>query len=303
MSDLSNTTLDIDGVETHVVRGGKKGSRTIVFLHGGVPGVTPYAGGSHLFGSTFEDFADTADVIAIDMLGSGLTGYPPGRSLTLDDINKHVLATIAALDLPAFHVIGHDLGGLVALWLGMQPNTRVSSVSVVASAFSSAIGDQWEDLTLASPPEPRFGRASQRWVFDRLSATVEHIDGSLLDAAAKAAAAVGVTRAINAMSTPEARAGFLESQGLVRGKMWAQARDAGYPVPTQIIWGAQDPLATIALGHILFTALAKKQRLTQFHVFNEAGSFVFREQPTRFKRVVTAFLDGLDASKNTASAG
>jgi pimeloyl-ACP methyl ester carboxylesterase len=294
--------LDIQGVQTHIVRGGK-GPRTIVFLHGGVPGVTPYAGGAHLFGATLERFASTADVIGIDMLGSGLTGYPLDRALTLDDINKHVEATIKALDLPAFHLIGHDLGGLVALWLGMQAATRVSSVGVVASAFSSAIGDQWEDLTLESPPLPLLGRDSQRWAFDRLSANIAHIDDGLLDAAATAAASAGVRRAVSAMSSPEARAVFVASHGLVRDQMWAQARDAGYPVPVQIIWGAQDPLAPVALGRILFTALGKKQRVTQFHVFNEAGSFVFREQPVQFKRVVSAFLDGLDAAKGTAKLG
>lgn len=301
MSKLRYQTLDIEGVATHVVRGGN-GPRSVVFLHGGAPGVTPYAGGSHLWGATLEHFAETADVTAIDMLGAGSTAYPFDRPVTLDDINKHVAATINALGLRSYHVVGHDLGGLTALWLGMQEATQARSVGVVASSFSTAIGEEWEDLVLKSPPLPLLSRDSQRWVFDRLSANTAHIDGDLLDAAVKAAASPGVARAVATMSTPESRAAFLASHTLVRGKMWGQARDAGYPLPVQIIWGAQDPLTTVSLGQVLFAALGKKQRLVQFHLLNEAGSFVFREQPARFQRLVTAFLDGIEATSSAASA-
>jgi pimeloyl-ACP methyl ester carboxylesterase len=299
MSEVRNHTLDIEGIETHVVRIGT-GQRTIVFLHGGVPGVTPYAGGTHLWGATLEHFAEATEVIGIDLIGGGSTGYPSDRPITLHDINKHVAATIKALDLPSYHVIGHDLGGLTALWLGMQEGTRASSVVVVASSFSTAIGEEQDDLILNSPPLPLFSRVSQRWVFDRLSANSAHISGDLLDAAVKAAESPGMARAVATMSTLEARAAFLSSQSLVRGKMWAQARDAGYPVPVQIIWGAQDPLTTVPLGQILFAALGRKQRLVQFHLLNEAGSFVFREQSTRFKGIVTAFLDGIEATRSAA---
>jgi pimeloyl-ACP methyl ester carboxylesterase len=296
MSKLNNHTLDVAGVRTRVMLGGD-GPRSLVFLHGGIPGVTPYVGGSHLWGKSLELFAENATVVAIDLLGSGLTDYPFDRPLTLDDINAHVDATLKAVDVPPGHVIGHDLGGLTALWLGLQDKPRVTSVGVVASAHSTASGEAWDDLTLASPPLPLLGRESQRWAFDRLSATVSHIDSELLDAAVAAADNPGVSRVAAAMRTPLAQAAFNASLGRVRGAMWAQAREAGYPLPVQIIWGAQDPLTTLESGHALFRTLGQKQRFIQFHLLNEAGSFLYREQPAPFKRLVTAFLDGLDLAK------
>jgi pimeloyl-ACP methyl ester carboxylesterase len=299
MSKINNHTFDVAGVKTRVMLGGD-GRRSLIFLHGGIPGVTPYVGGSHLWGQILELFAESATVVAIDLLGSGLTDYPLDRPLTLDDINTHVDATLRAIELPPGHVIGHDLGGLTALWLGLQKKPRVTSVGVVGSAHSTSSGEAWDDLTLASAPLPLLGRESQRWAFDRLSATVAHIDTELLDAAEAAAANPGIARVAAAMRTPLAQAAFSASLGRVRGAMWAQAREAGYPLPVQIIWGAQDPLTTLESGHSLFATLGQKQRFIQFHLVNEAGSFVHREQPAQFKRLVTAFLDGLDQAEARA---
>ncbi|MGB7099862.1 MAG: hypothetical protein WBD95_14000 [Xanthobacteraceae bacterium] len=51
------------------------------------------------------------------------------------------------------------------------------------------------------------------------------------------------------------------------------------PVPTQIVWASHDPATTREAGFVLFDVISGKQKATQFHVINRAGSFPFREQP------------------------
>ena len=45
---------------------------------------------------------------------------------------------------------------------------------------------------------------------------------------------------------------------------------------------------------MLFKIIAEKQRATQFHLINRAGSFPFREQPAEFAQVVASFQDGIE---------
>ncbi len=292
MTALTSQKIDVGGVATNIVRGGTGGAR-FVFLHGGVPGVTPYVGGSHLWAGTLERFAEHGEVVAIDLIGSGGTDYPDDAPVKVQAIGEHVLRVLEQLDIKDCHLVGHDLGGLVALWLGIRGVGRVRSLSVVASSFSTPIGDAWEDLTLADPPAPLWGRASQAWALDRLSWSDGHIDAALLDAAEAAAGAAGVARASRAMASAEAQAAFLGSHIRARGEIWSCARTAGYPVPVQIVWGRQDPLTTIEHGHVLVKAIGKHQRATQLHLVNEAGSFVFREQPETFLRIVRSFVEGV----------
>ena len=71
-------------------------------------------------------------------------------------------------------------------------------------------------------------------------------------------------------------------------------RTSGLSVPTQLVWSSHDPLAPREGGYVLFKIIAERQRATQFHLINRAGSFPFREQPEEFAQVVASFQDGIE---------
>jgi pimeloyl-ACP methyl ester carboxylesterase len=68
-----------------------------------------------------------------------------------------------------------------------------------------------------------------------------------------------------------------------------QIEERGLPVPTLIIWGFNDRPAPLHLGHRLFERLCPKTPHAEFHVLNQAGHYVFREQWQKFNRVVSDF--------------
>jgi pimeloyl-ACP methyl ester carboxylesterase len=68
----------------------------------------------------------------------------------------------------------------------------------------------------------------------------------------------------------------------------------GLTVPTQIVWASHDPATSREAGYVLFKVIAEQQSAAQFHLINRAGSFIFREQPAEFRRVVAAFQDSVD---------
>ncbi|WP_336964569.1 alpha/beta hydrolase [Sphingobium aquiterrae] len=278
---------------THVITGGA-GDTPTLFLHGAIPGISPYCGGAHLWQGMLEGFGTDNRVLAIDLLGSGSTGFKTDEEpLTIDDIGAHALATLEALGVGRVHIVGHDLGGLVGLWIAMNAPDRVASVSVVASAAAAPIGDWVDDLVFLDPPPPFWSPASQRWALERISFTPGHIDAALLDNCVFAAQQPGPIAARKAMANPAARALFSASLSRTKSKLWALARDARFPVPLQVIWAAEDPLTTPAHGLVLFQTIGKSQPEAQYHLVNRSGNFIFREHPKRFQRLIRAFHQGL----------
>jgi pimeloyl-ACP methyl ester carboxylesterase len=124
-----------------------------VFIHGGVPGITPYASGPHIWGRV--------DGLAIAVTGS-----------TVDAMTQSVRQAIE----------GKGRCHLV------EAPQLVAAVSVVASVTAAPTGDGVPDITLAHPPKPLWSLESQRWALERVSYSHHHIDDALLDGCMKAAA-------------------------------------------------------------------------------------------------------------------
>ena len=63
--------------------------------------------------------------------------------------------------------------------------------------------------------------------------------------------------------------------------------------PNFLIWGHNDPTATIDQGFVLFDMLVKNEPRTEMHVFNQSGHFTYREHPDAFNRLVLDYVHGL----------
>lgn len=240
----------------------------LIFLHGGVPGVTPYVSGAHIWGRCLELFS-RQKVLALDLLGA-----------TLD---AQVEEARGALGDDGVHLVGHDVGGLVALLIAAAVPQRVRSVTAVASVAAAPTGDGVVNLTFAHPPPPMWSRRSQAWALERVSYSHHHIDDKLLDACERAAKA----------HPPRRSDEFQSSLMTAKSRLYELSREHGYPVPAQVVWGTDDPLGTFDQGLWLFRLLAQKQRVAQFHAINRAGALPFREAPEAFHQIVSAFLEGI----------
>ena len=240
----------------------------MVLVHGGVPGVTPYCSGPHIWGSAWKN------ALAVEVSGHTVEAMTQSVRKAIEGKGK-------------CHLVGHDLGGLLALNLAIDSPQLVSAVSAVASVAAAPTGDGLPNFTLAHPPWPLWGRESQRWALERVSYSHHHIDDALLEACVTAAAK-------RQPMTPEVYANeFVPSLMKAKSRFYEVCRSAGIQVPCQVIWGSHDPLATLDHGLWLFRSIAQKQRAAQFHVINRAGALPFREEPGAFRHIVSAFREGL----------
>jgi 2-hydroxy-6-oxonona-2,4-dienedioate hydrolase len=232
-----------------------------IFIHGGVPGVTPYASGPHIWG---------------DQEGEKVTV----TGGTVDAMTESVRKAIKG----RCHLVGHDLGGLLALNIAIESPQLVSAVTAVASVAAAPTGDGVPNITLAHPPKPLWSRESQRWALERVSYSHHHVSGELVEACVSAAARQ------QPVSYDEE---FMPSLMKAKSRFYEVCRSEGIKVPCQVIWGSHDPLSTLDQGLWLFRGIAQKQRAAHFHVINRTGALPFREEPQAFNQIVSAFGEGL----------
>lgn len=291
--NMNKSEISAGGRHVSILRAGPAGGVPVLLVHGGSAGISPIAAGSHLWDRALPHLAAGRSVIAIDLPGCGGSELGAADVLNVENLSKHLLDVLAALSIDKTHFVGHDLGGYLGMWLAITAPQKLASLSLVASGMAPPKGDGLNEITFDAVPLPLWTRASQAWVFERLSYSHEHVDDALLDACAAAASGAPHGAAVKAMQDEKVRA---RNYGInaQKGKVWEALRGPGLSVPTQLVWSSQDPQAPREGGYVLFKIIAEKQTATQFHMINRAGSFAFREQPVEFARVVTAFQDGVD---------
>lgn len=108
------------------------GDETIILIHGGGAGADSYGN----WRASFDLFATSANVIAMDMVGFGKSDCPdPAEfSYTQQARNEQAIAFIEALAKGPVHIIGNSMGGATALGVVMKRPDLVKSMVLMGSA-------------------------------------------------------------------------------------------------------------------------------------------------------------------------
>lgn len=263
-----------------------------IFLQAGVPGITPYGSGSHVWGKWLAPFEKSRRVIVLDLPGVGKGDAVDGVP-TINVMADFLVDYIKTKELGEVHLLGHDVAGLVVLHVAIEHPELVSCISIVSSPWAAPSGDSIENYTLRHPPQPLWGRQAQFWTFDRLSYSHQHIDDELIDAAVAATQGAAHRAAVGAMTGDGYTRTFMTSVTKAKFRFFQLARGDGLAVPLQVIHGASDPMLTPDYPLALFKVASRKLRQAQFHLISRCGVFPFREQPDEFYRLVSAFVNGL----------
>ncbi len=83
---------------------------------------------------------------------------------------------------------------------------------------------------------------------------------------------------------------FLPHLAKQKEETLGRIRDGQLRTPRLVIWGYNDPTATLNQGQALFDLLAGSEPRSQMHIFNQAGHFTYREHPKKFNDVVRSFI-------------
>ena len=272
--DLAATTklgrvVEVDGVQLHYVEAGE--GPPLVLLHG-------------LNGSTFSFrllmpyLAPHFRTIALDLMGFGYSGRPQERDYSLGAQARLVAGFLDALDIEKASVLGHSLGGAVAMHLALESPERVERLILVSSASDSETRRGLRSSRLVRPLLPvvaaftvqnqRFRRMSLRSAcYDPSFVTADMLEGYMAPTRVR-----GHLRALGSLMVDRRKDVPLDPSAIRQ--------------PALILWGDADRWLPASHGERL-RALVPNSRMA---VIENAGHLVLEERPEDAARAVTAFL-------------
>ncbi|WP_197038899.1 alpha/beta fold hydrolase [Herbidospora cretacea] len=262
-------TVTVDGSPVHVMEHGT--GPAVLMLHGSGPGTT----GSGAWTTTAQALGASWRFVAPDQAGFGLTPIPAGSAGRLRMWTEQAAGLMDALGHEHYAVVGHSMGGAVALALAAERPEQVTHVVAVATMGAPGAPLSPDlDAIWAAPAGPAGAR-------DMISRLV--LDPALVTESAVAARAEAMRAGEAAFASlfPPPRARWAEDLTLSARTL------AGIRAPVLLVHGAQDrvtPLSTSALP--LLDHLAD----VRLHVLGRCGHVPALEHPHDFRRLLSCFL-------------
>ena len=226
-------------------------------------------------------------VIAPDLLGHGASAKPRG-DYSLGAYASGVRDLLAGLGHDRVTVVGHSLGGGVAMQFAYQFPERTERLALVSSGglgrevslLLRAAALPGAELVLPLLVPGWLGRAVDGvgWAGARLGLRTRLDVGEML-------------RGFLSLNDAEARAAFLHSLRAVvdPGGQRVSGHDRLYlaeNLPTLLVWGERDPIIPPAHGREAHALMPG----STLEIFERAGHFPHLDDPVRFINVVSDFL-------------
>jgi 3-oxoadipate enol-lactonase len=97
-----------------------------------------------LWNPQLEALSPTYKIIRYDTRGHGASDAPEGP-YAIETLGLDAVAILDAADAERAHICGLSLGGLTAMWLGVERPDRVRSVTLVSTAARIGTTTMWEE--------------------------------------------------------------------------------------------------------------------------------------------------------------
>ena len=252
---------------------------TVLLVHG-------VAGGSRAWREVMPALAGEFNVLAPDLLGHGESAKPVG-DYSLGAYASGLRDLLAVLDIGPVSVVGHSLGGGVAMQLAYQHPELVDRLVLVGSG---GLGREvsWFLRALTLPGvEYLMPFFIPGFVLDRGDAVSE----TLHRYGVRSPRLAEMWRAYGSLGQPENRHAFVRTLRSVldHGGQTVSATDRLYlaaAVPTLIVWGDADRIIPVDHAYDAHEAIAG----SRLEVFEGAGHFPHVEDPERFVGVLCDFI-------------
>ncbi|WP_136246732.1 alpha/beta fold hydrolase [Halomonas borealis] len=222
--------------------------------------------------SHIKQWQERRRVIGLDLRNHGRSPHAPGMAYA--DMARDVLALLDRLEVPRAHVLGHSMGGKVAMTLARLAPERLASLIVVDVA-PQAYGHGHDD-ELGALRRVREARPAGRREADALMA--ERIDNRTT----RLFLATNLVRDEGAMTVrvglDEIRDGYAAISGAPDG-------EGSFAGPTLVVRGGRSPYVTDAMLSGLHEVLPQAELATL-----DAGHWLHAERPEEFQGVVNDFL-------------
>jgi pimeloyl-ACP methyl ester carboxylesterase len=245
------------------------------------------AGSSATWDEVLPWLAERYTVVAPDLLGHGRSAKPRG-DYSLGAYANAIRDLLGMLDHEHASIVGHSLGGGIAMQLAYQFPERCERLVLVSSG---GLGRELHLLLRAA------ALPGAEWVLPLLCA--EKV-GDAVDGMAHFFGRMGLLagadldelwRGFRSLGDADARQAFVHTLRTIvdPGGQRVNAADRLYlaaAIPTMIVWGEHDPMIPVAHARAAHEAVPG----SRLEVFADTGHFPHRDQPRRFVEVLVDFM-------------
>ncbi|MBB3044011.1 alpha/beta fold hydrolase [Nocardioides soli] len=269
------------------------GARTRIIEAGAGPSLLLLHGtGGHLevFLRNVGSFADDFHVVAMDLLGHGLTDFPDDEQpFDWRTVGEHVLATMDALGIDSAAIVGEALGAQVAQWLAVNHPARVDSLVLCCACIlpeedaddpslmhSQAAFQELTARVLKDPGSVELMRERMSW----LHLGREQVDEEMLELRMRFWTRKGFTDAHKRL-LGSLRTARHDSRTSVSQTELQQIR-----IRTLIVWTEQNPLFSLDSA----LRLAEYLPNAQCEVFLESAMWPQFDEAAKFNALVKSWL-------------
>lgn len=232
-------------------------------------------------------------VIAPDLLGHGKS-EKPRADYSVAAYANGMRDLLSVLDIEHVTVVGHSLGGGVAMQFAYQFPQLVDRLILVGAG--GVTRDVNIALRIASLPLGTEALTMLRipLVLPTLQA-LGRIGGALFGSTGMGRDLPHVLRILTDLPEPKASSAFTRTLRAVvdwRGQVVTML-DRCYlteSIPVQLIWGSRDAVIPVAHADLAHAAMPG----SRLEIFDGSGHFPFHDDPERFVEVVENFIDSTD---------
>ncbi len=263
----------------------------VVLIHG-------VAGRASQWDRIVQLLAENHTVVAPDLLGHGDSAKPRG-DYSLGAHASGIRDLLIGLDIERASVVGHSLGGGIAMQFAYQFPERCERLVLVSSG---GLGDEVHPLLRAAT------LPGSEFVLPLLA------HPRVLDVASVIPRALGrmglrtrpdlteMARGYQSLANAEARNAFIHTVRAVIDPTGQRinASDRLYltsELPSLIIWGSHDRIIPVAHAQPTHEAMPG----SRLEIFDEAGHFPHLDDPLRFARTLEAFFERTEPARLDAA--
>jgi pyruvate dehydrogenase E2 component (dihydrolipoamide acetyltransferase) len=247
------------------IRYAKRGERgdAVILVHG-------FGGDLDNWLFNIDALAEKATVYALDLPGHGQSSKAIADA-SLAGLSHALIGLMDALGIANAHIVGHSVGGVVAMQTALDAPDRVKSLTLICSAgLGSEINGAYIDGYVTAT-----SRRDLRPVLEQLFADPKLVSRQLVDDALKYKRLDGVAEALSSLQSN------LIEDGKQRTNL-AQAFER-LACPVLVIWGEQDNIIPAAHAR----AVADRVRT---EIIPGAGHMVQMEKAGRINELILAHM-------------
>jgi len=257
--------VDVDGIPVHIIERGS-GPNATVLIHG-------FLGHTYSFRYLIPELAKDGRTVAVDLKGSGYSGRPRKGNYSQIEQARLVIRLMDKLGIDRAVIVGHSLGGEVAMRLAANWPQRVEKLVLAASVS----GDRIPTLPVTPLIKPvlwLIGRLFGRRIFRRQFYDPRKATKEVLEAYRRPLRVKGTGHAVYQTLRDMRREKAVDSRGIA--------------APVLILWASHERI----LPRWVLSRLRKRFPRAEIVTIERAGHLLLEEQPEAASSAIRGFLTG-----------